>query len=332
MKSVINKSRSSKKQFSVISIIIPFYQRNNELISLLKSLEIVEYPLKYLEIIIVQDGSKVDSDVLIIIKNSKLKIKLISNDTNLGPGYSRNHGSDYAEGKYLWFLDTDAYITNPLVLSNMLSFLEESSKCLAVGGITETISNEDRILIPVQLPAYHFLLESIKISDNYVDIVPFLSTTSFFLRKKDFFETGKFDPSLRMYEDNEFGIRLQRRYDGYLIQSGKTMIHHSFSPTGRNDGFFSYFRDSSDYMKIKFESRNKILRRHSRWRLLVLIFLEVYSISVYYIGYKQNKYHLSRFNFSKNKHPFIMRIQGLYYLIMSVITGFILFFKSSNIK
>ena len=77
MKSVINKSRSSKKQFSVISIIIPFYQRNNELISLLKSLEIVKYPLKYLEIIIVQDGSKVDSDVLIIIKESKLKIKLI---------------------------------------------------------------------------------------------------------------------------------------------------------------------------------------------------------------------------------------------------------------
>ena len=66
MKIVINKSRSNKKQFSVISIIIPFYQRNNELISLLKSLEIVEYPLKYLEIIILQDGSKVDSDVLII--------------------------------------------------------------------------------------------------------------------------------------------------------------------------------------------------------------------------------------------------------------------------
>ena len=96
MESVIKKSRSSKKQFSFISIIIPFYQRNNELISLLKSLEIVEYPLKYLEIIIVQDGSKVDSDVLIIIKNSKLKIKLISNDTNLGrtrPQYNAVHPS-----------------------------------------------------------------------------------------------------------------------------------------------------------------------------------------------------------------------------------------------
>ena len=79
MKSVINKSRSSKKQFSVISIIIPFYQRNNELISLLKSLEIVKYPLKYLEIIIVQDGSKVDSDVLINYFNS-YRNEVISGD------------------------------------------------------------------------------------------------------------------------------------------------------------------------------------------------------------------------------------------------------------
>jgi glycosyltransferase involved in cell wall biosynthesis len=64
-------------------------------------------------LVLIDDGSD-DNTVAICesyMKKDK-RIKLVSNDSNKGVAYSRNHGLDAATGEYLIFVDSDDFIAS----------------------------------------------------------------------------------------------------------------------------------------------------------------------------------------------------------------------------
>ena len=90
------------------SIIIPVYNRPEELEELLQSV-VLQKPFKNPEIIVVEDGSSKTSSSVVKKFEQTLNIKYCFKK-NSGPGDSRNYGMERASGDYLILLDSDCIL------------------------------------------------------------------------------------------------------------------------------------------------------------------------------------------------------------------------------
>jgi glycosyltransferase involved in cell wall biosynthesis len=90
------------------SIIIPVYNRPDEIKELLESLLISDYDKEY-EIVIIEDGSSIPCKDEVEKFRNKLNISYHFKG-NSGPGDSRNYGMKVAEGDYFIIFDSDCII------------------------------------------------------------------------------------------------------------------------------------------------------------------------------------------------------------------------------
>jgi len=90
------------------SIIIPVYNRPQEIEELLKSLTLQTYDNSF-EVIVVEDGSEIDCNDVIASYKDKLSITYLTKQ-NSGPGGSRNYGMQHAKGNYFIILDSDVIL------------------------------------------------------------------------------------------------------------------------------------------------------------------------------------------------------------------------------
>lgn len=89
------------------SIIIPVYNRPDEVDELLHSLTLQRYT--HFEVIVVEDGSSIPCKDVVDKYTSVLDIKYFTKP-NSGPGQSRNYGAERSRGEYLIILDSDCII------------------------------------------------------------------------------------------------------------------------------------------------------------------------------------------------------------------------------
>jgi glycosyltransferase involved in cell wall biosynthesis len=87
-----------------LSLIIPLYNRPDEIRELLESL-VPQSELLH-EVIVVEDGSGIDAKTIVESYANSLNTRYFFKE-NSGPGQSRNYGSERASGDYLIFLDSD---------------------------------------------------------------------------------------------------------------------------------------------------------------------------------------------------------------------------------
>lgn len=101
------------------SIVIPVFNRPDELDELLESIVAQNYEEKF-EVIVVDDGSNTSYNELINIYEKQLDLKYCFKK-NSGPGDSRNYGIKRAKGNYFILLDSDC-----LLPENYLSVVAEA--------------------------------------------------------------------------------------------------------------------------------------------------------------------------------------------------------------
>lgn len=94
------------------SIIIPLYNRPDELDELLASL--CEQTNQQFEVVIVEDGSTLKSDAIVEKYRNKLDLTYFEKP-NSGPGLSRNAGAERAKYDYLVFFDSDCIIPSQYI-------------------------------------------------------------------------------------------------------------------------------------------------------------------------------------------------------------------------
>jgi len=111
------------------SVIIPVYNRPDELEELLESLKNQSY--NNFELIVVEDGSELKSDNIVEGYQNSLDIKYFFKP-NSGPGQSRNYGSERASGDYHVFFDSDCII--PEKYFEIVNARLEKEKIDAYGG------------------------------------------------------------------------------------------------------------------------------------------------------------------------------------------------------
>lgn len=97
------------------SIITPSYNSWEYMGNYLRSLENQTY--KDFEVIIVDDKSTDDTynQLVAYARKSALKITVLQNNENEGPGAARNLGMDAATGKWITFVDSDDWVSERLL-------------------------------------------------------------------------------------------------------------------------------------------------------------------------------------------------------------------------
>jgi len=123
-------SKSSGMRFSII---IPVYNRPDELSDLLSCIVRQTYPP--FEVIIVEDGSVISSQAVAEKFGKELTIRYFFKE-NGGQGFARNYGMERATGDYFIFFDSDALI-EPNYLETVQHYLERDPVDLYGGPDTD---------------------------------------------------------------------------------------------------------------------------------------------------------------------------------------------------
>lgn len=220
------------------SIIIPVYNRPQEIDELLLSLTEQNYS-KNFEVLVIEDGSVIKSEELVEKYKSKLNLKYFFKE-NTGAGQSRNYGMERASGNYFIIFDSDCIIPN--------NYLVEVEKTLVL-NYTDAFGGPD---------AAHESFSDIQKAINY-------SMTSFFttggirgkkkavgkfqprsfnlgISKKAFVQTKGFS-KMKIGEDIDLTFRLwQFGFDTQLIENA--FVYHK-----RRSTFKQFFKQTFAFGK-----------------------------------------------------------------------------------
>jgi len=247
-----------------VSVIVPVYNVEPYLDKCLNTL--VNQTLKKIEIIIVNDGSKDNSEKIIekYLKKYPEKIKYIKK-ANGGLSSARNEGLKYASGEYIGFVDSDDYVSLntfnlmykkakeknfDLVVCN-LNYVYETKTKMVSAGLDKDLENEDEV------------------KKNIVFLYPAVWNK---LYKKEILDSLKFKEGI-WYEDVEFNFRVYPRVKsiGYvdkpLIQYvqressiSKTIDKRLFNYVDNFNGLIRYYQDNNLYNKYYFELEYSYVR------------------------------------------------------------------------
>ena len=247
-----------------VSVIVPVYNVEPYLDKCLNTL--VNQTLKKIEIIIVNDGSKDNSEKIIekYLKKYPEKIKYIKKANGVLSS-ARNEGLKYASGEYIGFVDSDDYVSLntfnlmykkakeknfDLVVCN-LNYVYETKTKMVSAGLDKDLENEDEV------------------KKNIVFLYPAVWNK---LYKKEILDSLKFKEGI-WYEDVEFNFRVYPRVKsiGYvdkpLIQYvqressiSKTIDKRLFNYLDNFNGLIRYYQDNNLYNKYYFELEYSYVR------------------------------------------------------------------------
>jgi glycosyltransferase involved in cell wall biosynthesis len=214
------------------SIIVPVYDRPDELSELLGSLSVQSY--RNFEVIIVEDGSRIKSEG--IVEKFKSDLNLVYLDLpHSGPSVARNEGMKVSRGDFLMFIDSDCLVPENY-LTTVNRFLEENTLDL-FGGPDKASEDFNRVQKAISYAMTSFLTTGgIRGGKKQVDRFHPRSF-NMGISRKAYESTGGF-PITRMHpgEDMVFTIELIKR--GF--KSGLISCAHVFHK--RRTNFRKFFK------------------------------------------------------------------------------------------
>ncbi len=113
---------------SLISIIMPYFQKRNFIIKSINS--VLKQTYKNFELIIIYDDDNKE-DLIFLKKFCKIdkRIKILVNKKQIGAGESRNVGISKAKGEYIAFLDADDLWNKNKLKKQLLFMKNDKIKC-----------------------------------------------------------------------------------------------------------------------------------------------------------------------------------------------------------
>lgn len=176
-----------------LSIIIPTYNEEKDILECLKSLLAQDY--SNFEIIVIDDGStdetleKIDE----FNRNNKKKVKILKQN-HAGPGLARNLGAKNAGGDILIFIDADMTFDKDY-LKFLIKPIIEKKEIIGTTHEVEIVKNVDNI--------WSRCWGKIRISkENSKEVNIFRA-----IRKDDFLRLGGFDPKYGYADDQTLWFR-----------------------------------------------------------------------------------------------------------------------------
>jgi len=223
-------------QSSMVSIIIPTYNRKRELIRLVRSIKQSDYPKENMEIIVVDDASTDGTNEA--IKRTFHDVRVVRNAKRKMTSGARNSGIKFSKGEYLFFIDHDNVIDRKAI-SELVDFMESNKNVGLVGPLMYYYSTPREIWCaggklrqPLCIPTHIFQYkksETLPIAEIYAiecEYVP----NAFMVRRQIIKEIGFFDEKNFpiLWEDIDFSLRIKQK--GYrLVIVPKAKAWHDVS-------------------------------------------------------------------------------------------------------
>lgn len=212
------------------SVIIPVYNRPDEVDELLESLTHQEYNV--FEVIIVEDGSSVPCKNIVEKYSDRLNLSYLVKE-NTGPGTTRNFGANKAKGDFFIFFDSDCII--PPNYFNEVEAKLQQAKVDAFGGPDKAHSS----FTPIQ-KAINYSMTSFFTTggirggkERFDKFYP--RSFNMGISREAFTKTGGFS-KLRFGEDVDFSLRIVK--EGFATQLfPKAFVYHK-----RRTDFKKFFR------------------------------------------------------------------------------------------
>jgi len=187
-----------------LSIIIPVYNRPQEVTELLESL--AHQTVQDFEIIVVEDGSQVSSQKLVESFQNRLTLSYYF-IPNGGPGKARNYGAAKAVGEYLIVLDSDCIIP-PDYIKNVLDEIK-ATNADAFGGPDKAADDFTNIQKAINYSMTSFFTTG-GIRGGKKKLDKFYPRSFNMGIKKELYEQLNGFADMRFGEDIDFSIRLYK--------------------------------------------------------------------------------------------------------------------------
>ena len=217
------------------SIIIPVYNRPDELDELLLSLVAQKFKENF-EVVVVEDGSNLTSKHIIGKFKDKLNINYLTKD-NSGPGLSRNFGMQKATGNYYIILDSDCILPENYLLTVLETLLSDYTD--AFGGADAAHPSFTRIQKAINYAMTSVLTTGgLRGNKNLKKFQP--RSFNMGISKKAFLETGGFS-ALHFGEDINLTFRLwENNFETQFIE--EAYVYHK-----RRVNWTSFFRQTFNF-------------------------------------------------------------------------------------
>jgi glycosyltransferase involved in cell wall biosynthesis len=253
----------------MISIVIPCHNAASTIKDAYQSIPEAGKTSLELEIIFADDGSSDDTPGLLqLIADSDMRVKVVSNERNLGVSEARNKAIEAARGELIFFIDADDKL-RPGALEIMAREMTEDVDFVrakhylwdpASGKHTENIGEE------LNFPELHAVRP-----DQFPQMSAIYSSWNALLRRSLIMDSGlSFSPDLKLGEDRLFNLR-------YIMACRKITLLNEYTylwrkPTGESqqatqvlvkkpEDVFRSIRHFSEEATGKWFSRNPRHRR-----------------------------------------------------------------------
>lgn len=233
---------------SFFSVIIPLYNKEAHIKACLNS--VVAQTFNNYEIIIVNDGST-DNSVAIVEGYKSKGIKLF-HQKNSGVSIARNNGVEYAQGKYIAFLDADD-IWKREHLECLKQSIDKFPKAVLYSNNYE-IRYNSRFIKPAKLNLTHnnepFIVKDFfKASIN--DTICWTSATA--ISKKDFSTYDGFNLNYTTGQDLDLWIRIALKativFNPRITMQYNKSISDSLSKSEKNEVRYTLFNSFKENEK-----------------------------------------------------------------------------------
>jgi len=250
----------------IVSIIIPHLNQNDALDKCISTLRLQTYPLKKLEVIIIDNGSL----AIPSIKNDVFKDLLILSEDTPGPGPARNTGVASSNGEYLFFIDADCTADKDWI-SNGIFALSNDRTAILGGDVKIPIFDKESI---TSLEAYEMIFAYQQ--ENYIIKQGFSGSGNLAASRFVFDQVGPF-PGIEVAEDRAWGAQALAK--GYNFTYCSSMIIYHPAREEFSELFQKWARHSRhDFAEL--ESKKWALVKWFWRALMVLGSIPIHSLKV----------------------------------------------------
>lgn len=209
----------------LVSVIIPTYNRKHTIKRSIDSVLVQTY--RAIEIIIIDDCSTDGTMEYVdeLYGNiTDINIIYVRNDSNVGPGASRNIGVSYASGEYIAFHDSDDEWLPHKLERQMEEMRRADAKVGVVYSVCEMRREKETIVYPPSGVPYELK------SGNVFPVIllnALIPMITLLMRKSIFLEIGGFNEQLHALEDYEISIRIAKKYEILLVDEVLAVAYES---------------------------------------------------------------------------------------------------------
>ena len=208
------------------SVIVPTYERPEQLRSCLAAMSHLDYPAERFEVIVVDDGSRTPPADTVAEFREVMEVRLLVQE-NAGPAAARNHGAAAARGDFLTFTDDDCSV-DPNWLRAFAEQFQQTPDSL-LGGRTLNALDANLCSATSQM-----ILDTVYAHYNAnPHDAHFFASNNIAMAAELFRSLGGFDPDFRTSEDREFCDHWRAR--GLRISyAPAAVIHHAHPLNARS--------------------------------------------------------------------------------------------------